>query len=276
MENKKFLNILESKYLKIFNNLLSIGAVFFLYLLIEKNNTNLNLLKDPYILVALPVLMLSNIFMAKGWSYLSDGQNERDTLYDSWFQSMLGKYIPFKIGIPIMRLGKIKEQLKSYETKKLMKNIFIEQIFIIFLSLLIGSFFFIQNYIVKNIMIITLLFFVLINLLFNKKNRILFYSNIIFAQIIILFSLFIFTYFKYDVFYLDLALGYIFSASLSLFFIGSPAGLGIREYIGYNIISNQFPTPLTLEFILSARVLFLVSDLLSYLIYIGYKKFKKL
>ena len=61
--------------------------------------------------------------MAKGWSYLSDGQNERDTLYDSWFQSMLGKYIPFKIGIPIMRLGKIKEQLKSYETKKLMKNI---------------------------------------------------------------------------------------------------------------------------------------------------------
>ena len=276
MENKKFLNILESKYLKIFNNLLSIGAVFFLYLLIEKNNTNLNLLKDPYILVALPVLMLSNIFMAKGWSYLSDGQNERDTLYDSWFQSMLGKYIPFKIGIPIMRLGKIKEQLKSYETKKLIKNVFIEQIFIIFLSLFIGSFFFIQNYIVKNIMIITLVFFVLINLLFNKKNRILFYSNIIFAQIIILFSLFIFTYFKYDVFYLDLALGYIFSASLSLFFIGSPAGLGIREYIGYNIISNQFPTPLTLEFILSARVLFLVSDLLSYLIYIGYKKFKKL
>ena len=276
MENKKFLNILESKYLKIFNNLLSIGAVFFLYLLIEKNNTNLNLLKDPYILLALPVLMLSNIFMAKGWSYLSDGKNERDTLYDSWFQSMLGKYIPFKIGIPIMRLGKIKEQLKSYETKKLMKNIFIEQIFIIFLSLLIGSFFFIQNYIVKNIMIITLLFFVLINLLFNKKNRILFYSNIIFAQIIILFSLFIFTYFKYDVFYLDLALGYIFSASLSLFFIGSPAGLGIREYIGYNIISNQFSSSLTLEFILFARVLFLVSDLFSYLIYIGYKKFKKL
>tara|TARA_B100000965_G_scaffold403888_1_gene433180 strand:- start:11398 stop:12228 length:831 start_codon:yes stop_codon:yes gene_type:complete len=276
MENKKFLNILESKYLKIFNNLLSIGAVFFLYLLIEKNNTNLNLLKDPYILLALPVLMLSNIFMAKGWSYLSDGKNERDALYDSWFQSMLGKYIPFKIGIPIMRLGKIKEQLKSYETKKLMKNIFIEQIFIIFLSLLIGSFFFIQNYIVKNIMIITLLFFVLINLLFNKKNRILFYSNIIFAQIIILFSLFIFTYFKYDVFYLDLALGYIFSASLSLFFIGSPAGLGIREYIGYNIISNQFPSSLTLEFILFARVLFLVSDLFSYLIYIGYKKFKKL
>ena len=276
MENKKFLNILESKYLKIFNNLLSIGAVFFLYLLIEKNNTNLNLLKDPYILLALPVLMLSNIFMAKGWSYLSDGKNERDTLYDSWFQSMLGKYIPFKIGIPIMRLGKIKEQLKSYETKKLIKNVFIEQIFIIFLSLFIGSFFFIQNYIVKNIMIITLVFFVLINLLFNKKNRILFYSNIIFAQIIILFSLFIFTYFKYDVFYLDLALGYIFSASLSLFFIGSPAGLGIREYIGYNIISNQFPSSLTLEFILFARVLFLVSDLFSYLIYIGYKKFKKL
>ena len=104
---------------------------------------------------------------------------------------MLGKYIPFKIGIPIMRLGKIKEQLKSYETKKLIKNVFIEQIFIIFLSLFIGSFFFIQNYIVKNIMIITLVFFLLINLLFNKKNIILFYSNIIFAQIILFFYLFL-------------------------------------------------------------------------------------
>ena len=68
MENKKFLNILESKYLKIFNNLLSIGAVFFLYLLIEKNNTNLNSLKDPYILVALPVLMLFNFSKPHNWN----------------------------------------------------------------------------------------------------------------------------------------------------------------------------------------------------------------
>ena len=214
--------------------------------------------------------------MAKGWSYLSDDKNERVALFDSWFQSMLGKYIPFKIGIPIMRLGKIKETLELYETKKLIKNLFIEQISIIFLSLFIGSFFFIQNNIVKNVMILVLLILVLINLFFNKNHIVLFYSNIIFAQIIILFSLIIFTYFKYDVLYLDLALGYIFSASLSLFFIGSPGGLGIREYIGYNIISYKFPISLTLEFILLARALTLSSDLISYLTYIGYKKFKKL
>ena len=220
--------------------------------------------------------MFSNIFMAKGWSYLSDDKNERVILFDSWFQSMLGKYIPFKIGIPIMRLGKIKEKLESYETKKLIKNLFIEQISIIFLSLFIGSFFFIQNNIVKNVMILVLFILVLINLFFNKNHIVLFYSNIIFAQIIILFSLITFTYFKYDVLYLDLALGYILSASLSLFFIGSPGGLGIREYIGYNIISYKFPISLTLEFILLARALTLSSDLISYLTYIGYKKFKKL
>ncbi len=276
MNNKKFVNILQSKYLKIFNNILSIGALFFLYLLIEKNYTDINLLKNPKILLALPIFMFSNIFMAKGWSYLSDDKNQRDILFNSWFQSMLGKYIPFKIGIPIMRLGKIKEQIETYETKKLIKNLFIEQISIIFLSLFIGSFFFIQNNIVKNIMILFLLIFVLINLVFNKKDRVLFYSNIMFAQIVILFSLIIFTYFRYDVFYLDLALGYIFSASLSLFFIGSPGGLGIREYIGYSIISYKFPISFTLEFILLARALTLASDLISYLTYVGYKKFKKL
>ena len=276
MSNKKFVNILQSKYLKIFNNLLSISAIFFVYLLIEKNNTDINLLQNPKILFALPIFMFSNIFMAKGWSYLSDDKNERVILFDSWFQSMLGKYIPFKIGIPIMRLGKIKEKLESYETKKLIKNLFIEQISIIFLSLFIGSFFFIENNIVKNVMILILLILVLINLFFNKNDRVLFYSNIIFSQIFILFSLIIFAYFKYDAFYLDLALGYIFSASLSLFFIGSPGGLGVREYIGYNIISYKFPISVTLEFILLARALSLSSDLISYLTYIGYKKFKKL
>ena len=34
--------------------------------------------------------------------------NLRKIIIDAWFRSILGKYIPFKIGIPLLRVGNIK------------------------------------------------------------------------------------------------------------------------------------------------------------------------
>ena len=60
-----------------------------------------------------PLFLVSNYLIANGISKLSI-EEHRNTIRASWFASMLGKYIPFKIGIPLLRFGNIKAKYKIF------------------------------------------------------------------------------------------------------------------------------------------------------------------
>lgn len=272
MNIKFFELILESKFLKFVNFLFSLLALFFLFNLYVEIGVKINLENLKNMLYVFPILFLSNYMLARGTSRLSK-ITEHKLIMDSWFKSMLGKYIPFKVGIPIIRFGNIKQNLDSYSTKKIFKDLLFEQFTIILTSLLLGSLFFIKNTNIQiSIMLLILIFSIYVSFKKELNKLFLLISNIMIAQIVFCFGIYIFTALSYSQFNFELVLGYILSASLSLFFIGAPAGIGVREYIGVSLLKNYFELNFILEYLLICRILLVFTDLLSYTFYFLYKK----
>ena len=118
--------------------------------------------------------------------------------------------------------------------------------------------------------------FSLISLKTTKTDRFLFLSNTLLSQIFIVVGIYFFINLTYQEANLTLVFGYILSASISLVFIGSPAGIGIREYIAVLLFSNNFDQNFVLELIISLRILTVFMDLFSYLGYFIYKKINSL
>lgn len=269
----KFLRrFLESKYLKLVNFFFSLLAIYFLFNLYIDTGVKIKIENLKNILYAFPLLFLSNYFLARGTSRLSKS-SEYNLIVDSWFKSMLGKYIPFKVGIPIIRFGNIKHNLDSYSTRKIFKDLIYEQFTIIFSSLLIGSLFFVKSINMQiSIMLLLLIFSIYLSFKKELNNIFLLISNILIAQVVFVIGIYAFTALSYGQFNFELVLGYILSASLSLIFIGAPAGIGVREYIGVSLLSNYFELNFVLEYLLMCRILLIFTDLFSFIIYFLFKK----
>ena len=67
---------------------------------------------------------------------------------------------------------------------------------------------------------------------------------------------------------IELGLAYVFSSVVSLIFVGSPAGIGVREYIFILLFQNSlfFEIVNFIEFLIVVRLLFILSDIFSFLI----------
>ena len=67
---------------------------------------------------------------------------------------------------------------------------------------------------------------------------------------------------------IELGLAYVFSSIVSLIFVGSPAGIGVREYIFILLFQNNLSFEIVnlIEFLIVVRILFIFSDMISFLI----------
>ena len=258
-------NILNNHVSKIkfLNRLLTIICLFFLFRLTQ--NIDFRFQFDFEYLAASLLIIVGYLFQSISWSLILKNKFE-STIVISWFVSVIGKYIPFKIGVPLLRVSEdvensevqshkyfvsfLKEFLFQILSGFMFSTIYIlaklsgVNVFMIFGSYLILNLFF-SIYLKSNLFLIN--FFNTISYLFFLL-AIVFMGNLMFGEI-----------------NFDLGIAYIVSSVISLIFVGSPAGIGIREYLFIFLFqSNLIYFEINyLQFLVSIRIIFIFSDFIS-------------
>ena len=284
--SKKFeaiLKILESeknqKNIKKFNIFLSILAVFFIGRLY--NEFNLTSLKISNIFIfALITHLMFLIVLYKIWrNFLINNNIETNTSYlDNWGQANLNKYIPGGIGLSITKISIAKNL--SIDSKKILFGMIEDQL----RGAVIVFPFFIISFILKSELQKIYLYFFSITLalyliskisnqyskklnfksLFGRNLIFIFLSNII--QVVINYLVLSTLLDSTNVELIYISILYCVSASLSLIFIGSPAGIGIRELIFYIYSSSLLTNEIMLSYLLLIRIISVVADVSFYLL----------
>ena len=284
--SKKFeaiLKILESeknqKNIKKFNIFLSILAVFFIGRLYSE--FNLTSLKISNIFIFALITHLIFLFVLyKIWrNFLINNNIETNTSYlDNWGQANLNKYIPGGIGLSITKISIAKNL--SIDSKKILFGIIEDQL----RGAVLVFPFFIISFILKSELQKIYLYFFSITLalyliskisnqyskklnfksLFNRNLIFIFLSNII--QVVINYLVLSTLLDSSNVELIYISILYCVSASLSLIFIGSPAGIGIRELIFYIYSSSLLTNEIMLSYLLLIRIISVVADVSFYLL----------
>ena len=284
--SKKFeaiLKILESeknqKNIKKFNIFLSILAVFFIGRLYSE--FNLTSLKISNIFIFALITHLIFLFVLyKIWrNFLINNNIETNTSYlDNWGQANLNKYIPGGIGLSITKISIAKNL--SIDSKKILFGMIEDQL----RGAVIVFPFFIISFILKSELQKIYLYFFSITLalyliskisnqyskklnfksLFGRNLIFIFLSNII--QVVINYLVLSTLLDSTNVELIYISILYCVSASLSLIFIGSPAGIGIRELIFYIYSSSLLTNEIMLSYLLLIRIISVVADVSFYLL----------
>ena len=284
--SKKFeaiLKILESeknqKNIKKFNIFLSILAVFFIGRLYSEFNLTSLKISNTFIFALITHLMFLFV-LYKIWSnYLINNNIETNTSYlDNWGQANLNKYIPGGIGLSITKISIAKNL--SIDSKKILFGMIEDQLRG---AVLVFPFFIISFILKSELQKIYLYFFsitlalYLISKISNQYSkklnfRSLFSRNLIFIfltniiQVVINYLVLSTLLDSSNVELIYLSILYCVSASLSLIFIGSPAGIGIRELIFYIYSSSLLTNEIMLSYLLLIRIISVVADVSFYLL----------
>ena len=284
--SKKFeaiLKILESeknqKNIKKFNIFLSILAVFFIGRLYSEFNLTSLKISNTFIFALITHLMFL-IVLYKIWrNFLINNNIETNTSYlDNWGQANLNKYIPGGIGLSITKISIAKKL--SIDSKKILFGMIEDQL----RGAVIVFPFFIISFILKSELQKIYLYFFSITLalyliskisnqyskklnfksLFGRNLIFIFLSNII--QVVINYLVLSTLLDSTNVELIYISILYCVSASLSLIFIGSPAGIGIRELIFYIYSSSLLTNEIMLSYLLLIRIISVVADVSFYLL----------
>ena len=284
--SKKFesiLKILESeknqKYIKKFNIFLSMSAIFFIGRLYNEFNLSTLKITNRFIF-ALLIQMLFLFFLYKIWkNFLINNNIDTNTSYlDNWSQANLNKYIPSGIGVSITKISIAKNLSK--DSKKIIFGMIEDQLkgaFLVFPFFLVS--FFLKSELQKNYfyffsIALTLNFISRISNQYSKKLNFksLFSRNFIFIflsnilQVVINFLVLSTMLDSSNVELIYIYILYCVSASLSLIFIGSPAGLGIREFIFYIYSSNLLTNEVMLSYLVLVRIISVIADVSYYML----------
>lgn len=278
-----FLKKLESeknqKNIKKFNGILSCVAIFFIAKLYSEYNLATLMLSNELILALILQLLVLQISFKIWKNFLINNNVEINSHYlSNWSQSNINKYIPGGLGLSITRFS-ISKNL-SKDSKKLFFGMIEDQlkgIFIIFPFILISLM--VVNVPQKNYLYffsVALSLYLLSKMsrqytkklnfksLFSKNLISIYFCNIIAIGVNYLVLSTLLDSTNTDLVYISIL--YNVSASLSLLFIGSPAGLGVREFIFYVYSSNILSKEIMLSYLFLIRILYIISDISFYLI----------
>lgn len=276
---KKLESEKNQKNIKKFNIVLSILAIFFVARL--SSEFNLTSIKITNSLIFALIMQLMIMFISyKIWkNFLINNNIETNALYlDNWSQANINKYIPGGIGLSITRFS-ISKNL-SKDSKKLIFGMIEDQLkgVIIIFPFIIGSFIFVRelqkNYFYFISVALTLYLISKISDWYSKKLNFksLFYKNFIFIflsnimQVGVNFLVLSTLLDSTNVQLIYISILYCVSSALSLIFIGSPAGIGIREFIFYIYSSNLLTNEIMLSYLFLIRVIFVITDVSFYLL----------
>tara|TARA_B100001939_G_scaffold339867_1_gene347212 strand:+ start:247 stop:1143 length:897 start_codon:yes stop_codon:yes gene_type:complete len=276
---KKLESEKNQQKIKKFNITLSILALFFVARLYsEFNLTNLKITNRFTLAVLVQVVVL--FISYKIWkNFLINNNVEINSSYlDNWSQANINKYIPGGIGLSITRFSIAKNL--SIDSKKLFFGMIEDQLkgILIVFPFIIASFILVselqKNYFYFFSIALTLYIISKLsnqyskrlnfNSLFSKNFIFIFLSNImqVGVNFLVLSTLLDTTYVQL----IYISILYCVSASLSLIFIGSPAGLGIREFIFYIYSTNLLTNEIMLSYLFLIRIISVVTDVSFYLL----------
>ena len=212
-------------------------------------------------------------------NFLINNNIETNTSYlDNWGQANLNKYIPGGIGLSLTKISIAKNL--SIDSKKILFGMIEDQL----RGAVLVFPFFIISFILKSELQKIYLYFFSITLalyliskisnqyskrlnfksLFSRNLIFIFLSNII--QVVINYLVLSTLLDSSNVELIYISILYCVSASLSLIFIGSPAGIGIRELIFYIYSSNLLTNEIMLSYLLLIRIISVVADVSFYLL----------
>ena len=271
------LKILEQEksqnYIKKLNTFFSLVAVFFMINIVSNTRIRSLELDFSYILITFVNIFLLYILFLVWKKFLIQNRIESNTSYfENWALSNVNKYIPGGIGLTITRFSVSKNLNK--DTKKIFYGLLEEQLrgaVLVIPFLLVSSvlsdkelriYFYVASY------FLTLIFISRISIIYSRKlsfisvfkNNQMLLLLINFTQIGFNFLILSTILDKTFIDILYLAIVYSVTVSLSLVFVGSPAGLGIREVIFYFFTSNLLSNDELILFLLVARAVMIFSD----------------
>ena len=284
--SKKFeaiLKILESeknqKNIKKFNIFLSILAVFFIGRLYNEFNLTSLKISNTFIFALITHLMFLFVLYKIWRNFLINNNVDANTSYlDNWSQANLNKYIPGGIGVSITKISIAKNL--SIDSKKILFGMIEDQL----KGAVLVFPFFMVSFILKSELQKNYFYFFSIALTLNLISKIsnqyskrlnfssLFNRNFIFIflscvmQVVINYLVLSTLLDSSNVELIYISILYSVSASISLIFIGSPAGLGIRELIFYIYSSNLLTNEIMLSYLLLIRIISVVTDVSFYML----------
>lgn len=258
-------NILNNHVSKIkfLNRLLTIICLFFLFRLTQ--NIDFQFQFEVEYIAASLLIIVGYLFQSISWSLILKNKFE-STVVISWFVSVIGKYIPFKIGVPLLRVSEDVENSEVQSHKYFVS--FLKE----FLFQILSGVMFSTIYILTKISEVDVFVIIGIYLILNLGFSIYLKSNLFlinfFNTISYLFFLLAIVFIGNLMFgeiNFDLGIAYIVSSVISLIFVGSPAGIGIREYLFIFLFqSNLIYFEINyLQFLVSIRIIFIFSDFIS-------------
>ena len=259
---EKVLN--SDSFIKRFNYLLSFASLFFVIRYFWSQGLSVSF--DIRTLFFSPILWLAYLLFAISWCLNINNKKINKDYILIWFSSLIGKYLPFKVGIPLFRISESKKYFDDFDTKKNIKTLIIEQLFLIFWGIYFGSLFFLpQNikfFVIAPVSIFTgLMFTLLIGSIFKAfKQFVVINIYILFGQFLILTYLVYIFEFEFGYFDLASVASYVLVSSLSLLFVGAPAGIGIREFLYIQLLNYSNLSDEIASFAIIIRLVFLINE----------------
>ena len=258
-------NILNNHVSKIkfLNRLLTIICLFFLFRLTQ--NIDFRFQFEVEYIAASALVIVGYLFQSISWSLILKNKFE-STIVISWFVSVIGKYIPFKIGVPLLRVSEDVEN-SEVQSHKYFVSFLKEFLFQILSGFMFSTIYILAKLSGVNVFMIFGIYLIL-NLFFSiylKSNLFLinFFNTI--SYLFFLLAIVFMGNLMFGEINFDLGIAYIVSSVISLIFVGSPAGIGIREYLFIFLFqSNLIYFEINyLQFLVSIRIIFIFSDFIS-------------
>lgn len=263
----------KNERMKYFFNFLTFISLTYLINLMISQEIKVSELFSYTTLVVFCVLLIFYFLLAISWSALmKNGKIEKNQI-TLWFYSVVGKYIPFGVGIPLLRF-ETKKSGSEDGSEKILKNTIKELLLVILSASLLALIFVVEIYLeIQNITIkfISLVSVIYLIAIFLYKININFLNYLIANSFVSIFIAYL-TYLQFGEVKLPYILGYLISSTISIIAIGIPAGLGIREAIFIQLM-NFSGTYADVEiFITTTRIYLILFDLLIFITMRFYKK----
>ena len=274
---------MNNRYFKLIQAVVTSLAFYYLYNFFrsEVNTSEIDLQVGTNSLLVIALFFLINNLHSLGWSNLYTKEqdfNYKDT-YLFAMKSHIGKYSFVKFGNFFIRLSQNYEQTKK---KDFLAKAVLEQSVLVIFGISFGIFYILSSssavLIIFLIVILNFLLIYIFNEFINKKLRssietktFLFYIATVFLQFGSL-SIF-FNSVGFDE-YLYFAGIYLFSSAISIVVSVIPAGLGVKESIFIYLSNGILNSTSFLNLLIELRILFIISDFLSYLYSVILLKYK--
>lgn len=252
--------------LKKINLGLSIGCIFFIASILDEYQNSFSFKSIKFSEIVL--LFIAYFTAGYLWStYMKDSfkGNFIDYFYN-WALSNVGKFFPSGVMLITVRLNQNTEEKNS---KEIFYGVLEEQFLFPIISIpALGFVIFFEhgNYNMYFFPIYLVVFFYIVKKIYVRtkiRNK-----SLIDYPTLFLLSLYIqfltLYHIAYNIGYDDafrIAAYYLLSSSLGLFFVGVPAGFGIREAIFFTITNSFMGNVLLLEYMVKVRVIYLLADI---------------